>query len=54
MPAQTKWAEGQWQIVGRLLDQVCLHRSEASCTLMADRGLSGMPLVKLCQARGWP
>ena len=24
-----------------------------SRTLIADRGLAGMPLVKLCTARGW-
>jgi hypothetical protein len=53
MPAQTKWDEGQWQIVGRLLDQVRVHLPETSCTLIADRGLTGMPLVKLCTARGW-
>src|SRR5205823_7018566 len=40
MPAKTKWEEGQWQIVGRLLDRVGLHLPETSCTLMADRGLS--------------
>ena len=53
MPAQTKWDEGQWQIVGRLLDQVCVHLPGTSCTLIADRGLTGMPLIKLCTARGW-
>ncbi|HEY6406801.1 MAG TPA: transposase [Ktedonobacteraceae bacterium] len=53
MPAKTKWDEGQWQIVGRLLDQVQVHLPETSCTLIADRGLTGMPLVKLCTARGW-
>jgi len=54
MPAQTKWDEGQWQIVGRLLDQVSVHLPGTSCTLLADRGLTGMPLVKLCTVRGWP
>jgi hypothetical protein len=53
MPAQTKWDEGQWNIVGRLLDQVTVHLPETSCTLLADRGLTGMALVKLCMARGW-
>ena len=53
MPAQTKWDEGQWDIVGRLLDQVSLHLPDTCCTLIADRGLTGMPLVKLCTARGW-
>jgi hypothetical protein len=38
MPAHTKWDEGQWDIVGRLLDQVSIHLPDTSCTLMADRG----------------
>ena len=53
MPAKTKWEEGQWQIVARLLDQITPHLPETSCTLIADRGLAGMPLVRLCQARQW-
>jgi hypothetical protein len=53
MPAQTKWDEGQWDIVARLLDQVSMHLPDTCCTLIADRGLAGMPLVKLCTARGW-
>ncbi len=53
MPAQTTWDEGQWHIVGRLLDQVSVHLPETCCTLLADRGLAGMPLVKLCTARDW-
>lgn len=38
MPAQTKWDERQWQIVGRLLDQVRVHLPETHCTVIADRG----------------
>jgi DDE family transposase len=53
MPAQTKWDEPQWQIVGRLLDQVRVHLPETCCTVIADRGLAGMPLVKLCTDHGW-
>jgi hypothetical protein len=53
MPAQTKWEEGQWEIVGRLLDRVGVHLPDTSCTLIADRGLTGMELVKLCQQRCW-
>ncbi len=53
MPGQTKWEEEQWKIVARLLNQITLHLPETSCTLIADRGLAGMPLVKLCQERGW-
>jgi DDE family transposase len=54
MPAQTKWDERQWQVVGRLLDQVRMHLPDTCCTVIADRGLAGMPLVKLCTDRGWP
>jgi hypothetical protein len=53
MPAQTTWEEGQWEIVGRLLDQVSAHLPDTCCTLMADRGLAGRPLVKLCIAHDW-
>ena len=53
MPAQTTWDEGQWDIVGRLLDQVCVHLPDTSCTLIADRGLAGMPLVRLCTSHDW-
>ncbi len=53
MPAQTKWEEDQWNIVGRLLDQVSMHLAETCCTLLADRGLAGMPLVQLCINHGW-
>ena len=38
---------------GTLLDQVSIHLPDTCCTLIADRGLTGMPLVKLCTARGW-
>ncbi len=53
MPAQTKWEERQWAIVGRLLDQVRVHLPDTCCTVIADRGLTGMPLVKLCIDHGW-
>jgi hypothetical protein len=29
------------------------HLGQADCTLIADRGLAGAPLVRLCQARQW-
>lgn len=53
MPATTKWEQSQWQVVARLLDQITPHLPDTSCTLIADRGLAGMPLVKLCQERKW-
>ena len=36
MPAKEKWEEKQWNIVGRLLDQVIAHIGQADCTLIAD------------------
>lgn len=53
MPAQEQWQERQWVIVARLLDQVAGHVRQMECTLLADRGLVGAPLVKLCRERGW-
>src|SRR6266699_6424045 len=53
MPGQEKWEEGLWEIVGTLFAQVKAALGEADCTLIADRGLSGLPLIQLCQAQGW-
>ncbi len=53
MPAQQKWPEGQWAVVKRLLDQVTVPLKNTDCTLMADRGLVGWPLVQLCRERHW-
>ena len=43
MPVQTKWEERQWQIVGRLVDQVSVHLPDTCCSLLADRGLTACP-----------
>ena len=40
-------------MVGELLDSVSRHLSPCECTLIADRGLAGVPLVKLCRDRLW-
>jgi Transposase DDE domain len=53
MPAKEKWEEKQWSIVAHLLDQVIAHIGQADCTLIADRGLTGFPLVKICRDRKW-
>jgi hypothetical protein len=53
MPAKEKWEEKQWSIVQRLLDQVIAQVGQANCTLIADRGLTGFPLVKICRDRKW-
>jgi hypothetical protein len=53
MPAQEKWPEAQWQIVKRLLDLVAPYLEQTDCTLLADRGLVGWPLVQLCRTHRW-
>src|SRR5947209_9170085 len=53
MPGQESWEERQWDIVARLLDTVRAFLPEADCTLLADRGLAGAPLVRLCVQRKW-
>jgi hypothetical protein len=53
MPNQEKWEQGQWELVGELLDQITPHLEPTDCTLIADRGLAGAPLVKLCRDRKW-
>lgn len=53
MPAQEHWPEGQWVVVKRLFDQIAPHLVQADCTLLADRGLVGWPLVQLCRERHW-
>jgi hypothetical protein len=53
MPNQEKWEQGQWELVGQLLDQITPYLEPTDCTLIADRGLAGAPLVKLCRERKW-
>ncbi|WP_236038252.1 hypothetical protein [Ktedonobacter robiniae] len=53
LPGQEKWEEGQWVIIERLLDRVLPYLQEMECTLIADRGLAGEPLVRICRARHW-
>lgn len=53
LPVHERWEQRQWDIVGTLLDRVIPHVGTADCTLLADRGLVGHPLVQLCQQRGW-
>src|SRR6266699_4522101 len=53
MPGQEQWDEGLWEIVGKLFTRVKRALGDAECTLIADRGLSGLPLIELCQAQGW-
>jgi hypothetical protein len=53
MPLQETWEERQWAIVGTVLDRVSAAPGLTECTLLAESGLAGMPLVQLCQARQW-
>jgi hypothetical protein len=53
MPLSEPWEERQWAIVGTLLDRVVPYLGQADCTLIADSGLAGLPLVQLCQRRRW-
>ena len=53
MPLHESWEEGQWAIVAALVDRVIPYLGQAECTLIADSGLAGMPVVRLCQARHW-
>jgi hypothetical protein len=53
MPLSEPWEERQWAIVSTLLDRVKPYVGQAECTLIADSGLAGLPLVQICQARRW-
>lgn len=53
MPGQEEWEQGQWEIVAGLFEQGARVLGEADCTLIADRGLSCLTLMQLCQAHGW-
>jgi hypothetical protein len=52
-PGQQQWEQGQWEIVAQLFERVARALGEADCTLLADRGLSCLKLIQLCQAHGW-
>ncbi len=53
LPVHEPWEQRQWDLVGALLDRVIPHVGAADCTVLADRGLVGHPLVQLCAQRGW-
>jgi hypothetical protein len=53
MPGQQEWEVGQWEIVAHMFERVARLLGEADCTLLADRGLSCLKLIELCQAQGW-
>jgi Transposase DDE domain len=53
MPGQEQWEQSQWEIVAQLFERVKRYLGEADCTVIADRGLSCLKLIQLCQAQGW-
>lgn len=53
MPQTQTWEEGQWQIVERLFTQVAQVLHAPHITLLADRGLTALPLIRLCERFGW-
>ena len=53
LPVHEPWDERQWDLVAALLDRVIPFLGAADCTLLAERGLVGHPLVRLCEQRGW-
>jgi hypothetical protein len=53
VPVHQHWEQRQWDVVGTLLDRVIPPLGSADCTLLADRGRVGHPLVQLGAQRGW-
>jgi hypothetical protein len=53
MPQTEKWEEGQWQIVDRLFGQVAKYLHADHVTVLADRGLTALPLIRLCERYHW-
>jgi hypothetical protein len=53
LPVHEPWKDHHWDVVATLLERVIPHLGNADCTLRAERGLGGHPLVQLCQERHW-
>lgn len=53
MPQQTSWEQGLWQIVEGLFAQIARVLKSSDCTLLADRGLTCVSLIQLCEKVGW-
>jgi len=53
MPQQEQWDREQWDIVAQLFEQMAPFFTSDRCTLIADRGLSSLTLITLCQKVGW-
>lgn len=52
-PQTESWDERLWPIVERLFAQVAAHLHSPDVTLLADRGLSSLALIRLCQRHQW-
>ncbi len=53
MPQQETWEQGQWELVRELVAEVAPYFPPANCTLIADRGLACLELIRICQAVKW-
>jgi Transposase DDE domain len=52
-PQQESWDRGQWDLVADLFGRIAPWLSSERCTLIADRGLSCLELIRLCKKVGW-
>jgi Transposase DDE domain len=52
-PQTENWDERLWPIVERLFAQVAQHLHSPDVTLLADRGLSSLALIRLCERHQW-
>lgn len=52
-PQTETWEERQWQIVARLFAQIAQFLHAPHVTVLADRGLTALPLIRLCERHGW-
>jgi Transposase DDE domain len=53
MPQQEQWDQGQWEIRADLFERIAPFLTSDRCTLIADRGLSSLSLIKECKKVGW-
>ena len=53
-PAHASWNQGPWEVMGEFLDAVQPWLEPTDGTLMAERGLAGLPLGKRGRDRKWP
>ena len=53
MPQQDAWEQGLWDVLDPLVTRVARLLETSTCTLLADRGLTSLALLKLCEKHGW-